>query len=257
MDTGTSLTADLASFLRAARARTLTQMRPFGCGTSGGQADAGLLSADEVHELAELARRPPPGMVICKFGSRSLVGAYKLRSDRKIILKYYHPTGVMKRLTYGLRGSRCHRSWIAALGMRHAGLPTPAPLALAEWTVGCWWNRGFLATALAEGITLSEWVAARHGDVAALRSMAETLRDIFGIMASGRIVHGDLKATNLIVDVSDRPALVDLDAVSFSVPMGQWEKLRVRDQRIFESNWRNSPPEVAGVFTGLFTANAR
>jgi tRNA A-37 threonylcarbamoyl transferase component Bud32 len=256
MDPDTTPPDDLASFLRAAREGSLARLQAFGCGTAGGRADAGLLTPDELPELADLSQRPPPGMVICKFGSRSVVGGYQLRSGREVILKYYHPKGMLKRLTYGLRGSRCHRSWIAALGMRHVGVPTPGPLAVAEWTTGCWWNRGFLATTRAEGVTLRDWVAARQDDAAALQAMAAVLRGIFDLMASHRIVHGDLKATNLIVDASDRPVLVDLDAVGFLVPAGSWPSLRDRDRRIFESNWRNSPPVVSEVFSGLFTASA-
>jgi tRNA A-37 threonylcarbamoyl transferase component Bud32 len=235
--------AELADFLKSARAGNAeTRINPISC------------NPQQAAELAQLAARPPVGLTLYKFGSRSVVGSYLMSDCTPVVLKYYYPKQLHKHLTYGINGSRCMRSWVSALGFQFLGLPTPAALFIAEWHRfgGIWLSKSFLATAQAPGVTLDEWVKRHANDPEKLANMADRLAGIFARMTAYRIVHGDLKATNLIVAEDDSVSFVDLDAVTLLCPSSQWSALRERDLQIFKGNWSRQP-EVAAAFARVFS----
>lgn len=210
-------------------------------------------SEAEARELLAIAKRPPPGMRIYKYGSRSVVGAFGLTSGLQVCLKYYFPNRFYKHVSYGFGGSRCRRSWLAALAFARAGIPTPAPLAVLEWKKfgGVWLDQAFLATRQAEGISLAEFARTHRADRDRLERIAGKLREYFSTMANHRIVHGDLKATNILVDETDRISFIDLDAFSLVTSSSRWKKLREKDARIFAENWKNDP-NLADTFHAVF-----
>ncbi len=204
-------------------------------------------------ELASIARRPPPGMTICKFGSRSVVGSHTLADGTSVMLKYYFPKSIAKHLTQAVTGSRCLRGWQAALGLHALGLPVPPALFVAEWRSlgGIWLSQSMLATAVAPGIPLLDWAGLHQDDIPRLETMAAGLRRHFSLMAEHHVAHGDLKATNLIVADDDSVRFVDLDAVSIRLPEKPWTAARDRDRRIFLANWKpgtNAARAFARVF---------
>lgn len=210
-------------------------------------------SEPEARSLAAVGRRPPPGLRLFKYGSRSVVGAYELESGLDVCLKYYFPNRFYKHLSYGLGGSRCHRSWRAALALTRARIPTPAPLAIIEWKRlrGAWLDQAFLATRRAEGMPLSAFAAAHRADRNRLELIARKLRGYFSLMAGQQMVHGDLKATNILVDENDEISFIDLDAFEVVRSSSRWNDLRKKDERVFAQNWR-AHPELAEVFRGVF-----
>lgn len=207
----------------------------------------------EMEELAGIASRPPPGLQLYKYGSRSVVGSYGLQSGSRVCLKYYFPRRFYKHLTYGIGGSRCFASWIAALAFGRAGIPTAAPLAMIDWKKmgGLWLEQAFLATRQAEGVSLSVFAETHRSDPGRLEKVAAALRRSFSIMAQHRIIHGDLKATNILVDEHDQITFVDLDAAAFLDSAARWKELRAKDERIFADNWRQQPV-AAAAFRAVF-----
>jgi tRNA A-37 threonylcarbamoyl transferase component Bud32 len=205
-------------------------------------------------ELRGIIGRPPPGMVLYKYGSRSVVGGYHLTDGGRVVLKYYYPRGIHKHLGYGIRGSRCMRSWNAARALEFVGIATPAALMIAEWQTcgGLWLERSTLVTEQADGVPLADWLDLHGSDSVRLERLAARLRDEFSRMARYRISHGDLKQSNIIIGNDDSPSFVDLDAVTFHAGQGDWEAGRARDMKIFNDNW-NHRPQAAAAFAGIFS----
>lgn len=202
--------------------------------------------------LQDAAARVPVGLSILKYGSRSIVGSHEA-GGIPVVFKYYLPSGFVKHFTYGLRGSRCRISWTAALAFRFIGVPTPAPLMIAEWRRlgGAWLDKSFLATTRAEGETLRKFTAARSEDDPLLARVADELKHAFAIMARFRAVHGDLKENNIIVAADGSISFIDLDAAAVLLPAAEWEQRREKDRRRFFKNW-NDDPRAARLFAHAF-----
>lgn len=247
MDHSQASEHDLAAFLRSLPGEPITW------GGGAGFRNTLACSSGHAEELAKFAARPPAGMVLYKYGSRSVVGTIELADATPVVLKYYYPKGLIKHLSYGIGGSRCLRSWSAALAFEYLGLPTPPALSVAEWHSlgGAWLRKSFLVTGQAAGITLEQWLRQNQENPTRLESMAEQLRGIFARMAAYRISHGDLKATNILVAANDSVSLVDLDATEFLSPLREWPGRRQRDARIFAENWNPQSP-AAKIFASVF-----
>ncbi|MBT7960266.1 MAG: hypothetical protein HN759_13145, partial [Akkermansiaceae bacterium] len=141
-------------------------------------------NADQHRELKKLTLTPPSDLVVCKDGSRSLVGKHTLTDGTQCVLKYYYPKNLAKKINYGLRGSRCMRSWIAAKVFSRLGIPTAAPMMIHEQkgASGMTIKQSFLACHLAQGIPLSDIT-----DEETLQHVASQLDNAFTIMANYHI----------------------------------------------------------------------
>jgi tRNA A-37 threonylcarbamoyl transferase component Bud32 len=193
--------------------------------------------AAQAAELENISSSPPSNLIICKDGSRSLVGKHTLSDGTKIVLKYYYPRNLAKKINYGLRGSRAMRSWIAARAFEALGIPTPSAMLIREekGVSRITLKQSFLAYVLAPGVPLSE--ITEDEDQARLRMIAKQLKEAFTIMVNYRISHGDLKANNIIVDSNHRIRFIDLDGAAILSSPKDWRGLWERDRTRFLRNW--------------------
>jgi tRNA A-37 threonylcarbamoyl transferase component Bud32 len=208
----------------------------------------------EQAELSKMAGRPPAGLVLCKYGSRSVVGFIALGA-RNVVLKYYYPRTWLKRVTYGVSGSRAHRSWTTGLALTKMGISTAEPLALMEWKSGggLVLDRSFLAVRHVPGVDLYSFVTQYSGDAMRLEAVAANLKTAFALMARNRVAHGDLKATNIIVGDHCSITFIDLDAAVVGASSSSWPALRARDVELFFGNWKQHPVATA-AFRDVFNA---
>lgn len=228
-------------------------MQPLRCHGLPGLWNTSECSEDLANALGSFARRPPRGMRIYKFGTRSVVGARVGESGEETILKYYYPSSQIRSVVYGLRGSRCMRSWNAGLAFRHIGVPTPAPLVVAEAHKlgGIMLGSSFLANRPAEGDALGDFIFLHGAGHPLVTAAAESLRESFLLMKEHGCVHGDLKANNLFLSPEGVVSFIDMDAAAWDLAPSAFTKLRAKDKARFLKNWAGDPV-AAKVFRNCF-----
>ena len=195
--------------------------------------------AAQAAELENISSSPPNDLIICKDGSRSLVGKHTLDDGTECVLKYYYPKNLAKRINYGLRGSRAMRSWIAARAFEALGIPTPSAMLIREekGVSRITLKQSFLACHLAPGTPLCDIT-----DEYVLQKVASQLDKTFTTMANYHISHGDLKANNIIVDKENRIRFIDLDGTTILTSPTKWTALWNRDRARFLRNWQTESP---------------
>ncbi|MGE3296243.1 MAG: lipopolysaccharide kinase InaA family protein [Porticoccaceae bacterium] len=159
-----------------------------------------------------------------------------------LVVKRYN----IKHWRHGLgrapRRSRAWISWQNANMLALLGIPTPQPLALLEHRFGPLRRTAYLIGAYSPGVPLQDWLRQprlrQPGDAAVPDWLDRALRDILAALGTACISHGDLKASNFLVDDTDRRVqLIDLDAMRLHRCGRRFRRARRRDLARFLANW--------------------
>jgi hypothetical protein len=144
--------------------------------------------------------------------------------------------------------SRARWSWLSGRRLIKAGLPTPMPLAaVEERRSGLLHLRSYLLTEFVPGRSLMDLVETGDATGDTLTELARQFVRIWQTLGQMRAGHGDMKATNFIVDPPGKLWLIDLDGVRIHRSATLLRRERRNDLTRFMRNWE-SRPEVAAVF---------
>ncbi len=167
---------------------------------------------------------------------------------RELVVKRYNLKNRLHAWRRAFSRSRASRSWENAHRLRAYHIATPEPLAMIEERRGWRRRRAWLLTAVAPGQGANRQITALHQQQIA--ALAQTVKSF----ADNGIAHGDMKATNFIVDDAGGVQVIDLD--SMSRPRLPWRiKKAIRtDQQRFLQNW--SDPALKQRFAALLQADA-
>lgn len=154
-----------------------------------------------------------------------------------LVVKRYNIKHRRHGLGRALRRSRAWISWQNANMLALLGIPTPQPLALLEHRFGPLRRTAYLISAYSPGVPLQDWLR-QQGEAAVPDWLDRALRDILAALGTARISHGDLKASNFLVDDTDRHVqLIDLDAMRLHRCGRRFRRARHRDLARFLANW--------------------
>lgn len=158
------------------------------------------------------------------------------------VIKRYNTKNLWHALRRQLRTSRALNCWRAAAWLRDAGIDTPRPVAVLEeryWRVLR--GRSYLICKFIDGETLDKVLGrqALEGHVGDNDALIEQAAGIIRRLREHDIVHGDLKATNLVVQ-GGRVFLLDLDAARRASGRRLAAGLH-KDLRRFLRNWDDQP----------------
>lgn len=154
---------------------------------------------------------------------------------RKLVIKRYNIKGAGHALSRAWRPSRAWHSWVEAHRLRFLGIATPRPLALIERRLGPLRGRAWLVTEYCEGQNLQGFLAG-HAERGAPAEVLEAARRLFTSLAAEHIGHGDLKATNFILNGHEL-CVLDLDAMRHYDSEAAWRKAWKKDRARFLRNW--------------------
>ena len=187
---------------------------------------------------------------VLKNGSRSLV----LRVDIGgvfYILKIYNKRALHRRLRYAISYSRAFQSWKSGHQMAKAGIPVACPLAILEERKFFIPGRAILLMPVAQGDDLLSLVKDDKLSETQLGRIADKLTSLFQKMKSSSMTHGDMKATNILIDDKCEPSLIDMDGGVLHVSDKSFQVSREKEKARFMKNWE-SYPAAKEAFRNVF-----
>lgn len=162
------------------------------------------------------------------------------------VVKRYNVKSFWHRVKRQMGITRAKRSWRAAHLLRLVGIPVPAPVAYLEARRGVLKEEAWFIAENAPGVPLHRLVREKGLD----SSVVDALRDVFVLMYRFGISHGDMKASNILVE-GGTPWLIDLDAVRrHRHPAAAHSALR-RDLLRLLANWPAESDAYRSLLDGL------
>jgi RIO-like serine/threonine protein kinase len=201
-------------------------------------------------DLAERLWSAPDGLIaegaMIKHGDRTTVVRLS-RPYSDVVLKRYNLRNGCHTACHALLRSRARRCWMYGRMLASNGIATPRPLAFLEQRRGPLKTRSFLLTEHVAGGLLRDVAFDEELSADDRHSLAEQFADIWRRLGELHLTHGDMKATNFVVDAIGRIWLIDLDGMRRHWSQTWFDAARQRDWRRFMKNWSRSP-ETAEAF---------
>lgn len=173
------------------------------------------------------------------------------RDNVRWIIKRYNTKNSWHALRRMFRRSRAVNCWQMSQLYAQSGIPIPAPIAYIEKRLGPLRGKSYFINEYVEADNLLTYLTTqRHlPDVEATEKLAI---ELFETLCSAGIVHGDMKATNILV--SNRQLfLLDLDASKKTNKEELFKRGYRRDRVRFLKNWENHPELYQRFSAGLPT----
>lgn len=148
------------------------------------------------------------GAEILKDGNSSTV---VLEQKNHWVIKRYNIKSTAHWFKRQWGNTRARNAWLAGYFLRTIGVRTPLPVAFLEEKRGLFTCRAWIINEVAEGKALADLPQDREVPPVLLQD----LKDLFALMRLLGFSHGDMKATNFIIE-KGRLCVIDLDAMNLS-----------------------------------------
>ena len=169
-------------------------------------------------------------------------------NERNYVLKRYNIKSFWHGISRAFRPSRAHHSWRNASVLEMLGVATAHPfLYLEERVFWLFRRRAYFLCEYIDGHDLgTAWerqeLELSENEIVAL------FRNLFKIMADYRISHGDMKATNFLLQ-DKKLHVLDLDVMKRNSSKAKFAKMFSKDLLRFRKNWvgTSMEPEVESL----------
>ncbi len=145
---------------------------------------------------------------LLKDGNSATVAKVTL-GGQELVIKRYNLKSFGHFLKRCWRPSRAANAWKFGRLLELIGLPTPKALGFVEKRWGYFRKEAYLITEWSATEELSKC----YPDLPPDGDVASQIECIFSLLAKYQLHHGDLKASNLLIDKNDCVKLIDLDAM--------------------------------------------
>lgn len=186
------------------------------------------LNGDFIGQLDQLIA----GGELLKDGNSATV-AKVIVGDRTLVIKRFNLKSFWHFLKRCWRPSRAANAWRFGRLLELIGVPTPKVLGFVEKRLGLLRRQAYLITEW----TMAEELSRRYPTEPPDGALAKQIDDIFSLLSKYRLHHGDLKASNLLMDESANIELIDLDSMGQSKAFNVFLKHHKADRQRYLDNW--------------------
>lgn len=187
-----------------------------------------------------------------KSGNSATVTGFEV-DDIGLVVKRYNLKDFGHRLRRCWRPSRAACSWRNANLLRFLEIATAEPVAMLETRFGPFRGRAYFFMRHVVGVDLFAYMTSALIAEADKQAMSAAVACLFRRLASNKIAHGDMKASNIIVE-NGKPVLIDLDAMQLHGKAAKFIPAFQRDLDRFFQNW-NEHAETHAMFARAFESD--
>lgn len=170
-----------------------------------------------------------------------------------LIIKRYNLKSYRHALRRAFTQTRASISWINAHRLQLYQISAAHPVALLERCFGPVHFQSYFVMAEVTGPTCWEFFRDAAVSMDDKRNVAVEISLLFRRLTLHRISHGDMKATNLIIN-NNQPVLLDLDAMREHMSSSSFKHAHARDVHRFFRNWHDRP-DIIELFQETFARN--
>lgn len=175
----------------------------------------------------------------------------KIEGDGMVwVVKRYNTKNAWHAVRRTLRRSRALNCWEMSGRFLAAGIKVPARIACIENKLGPFHGRSFFVCEYVDAEDLISFLKNRNdpGDMTFISGKIEAL---FDALRASRIIHGDMKATNILVSAERNLTLLDLDAARQPADTRTFERGHAQDRSRFLRNWDHDPERLERFVSAL------
>jgi len=183
---------------------------------------------------------------LLKDGNSATVVGVQL-DGRPVVIKRNNIKNARHWLSRCLRPTRGYVNWRNAHLLILSGIATPEPVAFVEKRRGPFRLGGYYVCAWCDFPSAAHKYQSEQPGEQELK----WFKELFAAMRSARIVHGDLKASNLLI-TDNGISLIDLDSMKEMPRRGNYQRFAAKDRRRFLENWKDRPAQRKS-FAGIFS----
>jgi len=187
---------------------------------------------------------------ILKAGNTCTVGLCDLGGMR-LVAKRYNIKSFWHGLSRAWRPSRAARSWSNAHRLAMLGIDTARPVALVESRWGPLRREAYFFSDWVQGRDASAIFADADIPVETRDRIAQAIAAMLHKFWRLGLVHGDLKASNVLINAEGRPVILDLDAMYPARCRWQLRRGHARDLKRWMRNWQDAPQTAGMMRTAL------
>ena len=171
---------------------------------------------------------------------------------RPMVLKRYNPKSIFYRIRHCMMLSRAMRSWTNGIVMCNFGIPTATAVAVVEEYRCGLLERAYFLMEHFDGESISDYLNRKENDEPEFERAVSGLSQLFTCLRRLRIVHGDFKAKNILINESGL-RLIDTDGLKFFVSSRSFFKLFYADFQRLLNNWPDGS-RVRGILKNRLSA---
>lgn len=177
-----------------------------------------------------------PGASLLKAGNTATLVLYKI-DGIELVVKRYNMKNRFHALRLAFKKSRADISWRSAHLLMKSRINTPKPIAIKEVRFGPFRNKAFFICEYIKGESARKFLCGAKAEDVKITS--ESIIEVFKKFKFLKISHGDMKATNIIIQ-DNTPYFIDLDSMSWHKSKFLFSHAWKKDINRFMKNWKNN-----------------